>query len=173
MTNNDEVKTLFKILSEEFRKIDILIFSSGKVHFKPMLQTDPEEVQDIMRANYMSVLNCLHGAATLLKKSKSPLIININSICEYLTLEENSTYAASKVATSKLLEIFSEENKKVRLSQIYLGAVRSKAWLQYPKFKQKNMIDPKNVASIIEWIINHSHLMHLEKIQMIPLKGVL
>ncbi len=150
LTNNDEVKKTFKILSKELNKIDVLIFAAGKVQFKPILQTNTEEAQDLMKANYISVLNCLHAASIPLEKSKFPLIININSISEYLTLEENSTYAASKVAASKLLEIFSYENKKVKLSQIYLGAVKSKAWLQYPKFKQKNMIDPKEVASMID-----------------------
>ncbi|MFC3909416.1 SDR family oxidoreductase [Legionella dresdenensis] len=173
LTNNEEVKQTFNMLSKEFKKIDILIFAAGKVQFKPMLHTNPSEVQDLMNINYISVWNCLHAASPLLMKSKFPLIININSISEYLTLEENSTYAASKVATSKLLEIFTEENKKIKLSQIYLGAVKSKAWVKYPSFKQKNMIDPKYVANMIEWIITHSQLMHLVKIQMTPLKGVL
>lgn len=173
LTNSDEVKQTFKILSKEFKKIDILIFAVGKVQFKPMLQTNLEEAQDLMNNNYISVWNCLLAASPLLIKSKLPLIININSISEYLTLEENSLYAASKVATSKLLEIFTEENKKIKLSQVYLGAVKSKAWLQYPSFKRKNMIDPKHVANMIEWIITHSQLMHLVKIQMTPLKGVL
>ena len=116
LTNNDQVNNTFKILSKEFKKIDILIFAAGRVQFQPILQTNLEEAHDLMKVNYMSVLNCLHAASTLLEKSKYPLIININSISEYLTLEENATYAASKVATSKLLEIFSEENKKIKLS---------------------------------------------------------
>ena len=173
LTNNHEVKKAFETLSEDFDQIDILIFAAGKLQLKPILETVPDEALELMRINYISVWNCLHAASTLLMKSQFPLIININSISEYLTLKENSTYAASKVATSKLLEIFSEENKKIKLSQIYLGAVKSNAWLPYPQFKQEIMIDSEYVASMVEWIVTHSQFMHLEKIQMTPLHGIL
>jgi short-subunit dehydrogenase len=168
-----EVEKVFKNLSKENHRIDILIFAAGKVSFQAFHNTKIEEVFELLNANYITVINCLLSATKYLKRSKHPLIVNMNSIAELSSFANNSIYAASKVATSKLLEIYAEENRSIRITQLYLGAVKSRVWTKYPKFNQRNMISPNEIASMVYWLVNHSHLLHIPKVQMIPLKGIL
>jgi len=173
LTNSTEVKKTFETINSTFEKIDCLILAQGRVLFKPLFKSTANDALELLHANYLSTINCLQGSESLLLKSEAPLLININSNSEIDSFANNALYSASKVASSKILDVLAVENPKIKITRVYLGAVKSNFWNSYPEFNLEDMLDPTLVAKTVEFILQNKSHVHIPSVTLMPKGGVL
>ncbi len=100
------VENLFKVFSEKYMRLDILV-NNAAVHLPhKILETDFEHWQkswdETLRANLMGPANVCYFASQIMVKQKSGKIINISSRGAFRGEPENPAYGASKAGINAM-----------------------------------------------------------------------
>ncbi len=100
VTNDESVELFGNFMKENFPKVDVLINNAGVMGSKPMLDFDLQELDAVMRTNFMGPISLVAELMPLLQKSEDARIINISSIMgskDYL-VAGSAAYRLSKWA---------------------------------------------------------------------------
>jgi L-fucose dehydrogenase len=94
----DQVCTAIESVVNEFGRIDTLINNAG-IHppAQSIDETSVEELEQVLRINFVSTFACAKFAAPHLRKTKGT-IVNISSMTAVLGQEKSAAYSASKGA---------------------------------------------------------------------------
>lgn len=120
-------------------KIDLLINNAGfMLPFKKFESCSDTEIDDIVRTNFLSIVNSTKILLPLIKQSPTPAIVNIASAAGILAVVGQSMYCATKFAVKGFTETIQQDYK----GKIYIGGV-------YPGFiktdiLQRQVDDAKN-----------------------------
>ena len=104
MGNEGEVKAMFKLESEFFRAIDVIVNNAGirdsKINGepKPFIMTTSNEWWEVMHNNMNSVINTCRAALPYMIRKREGRIINITSLAGIKGNPGQSAYASSKAA---------------------------------------------------------------------------
>ncbi len=116
-------------VSDKVDKIDILINNAGSIVVKNFQDFTIEEIDRQFRVNYMAPVQMIQSFIPLLKKSKSPHVVNISSMAGFQGSKKFpglSHYSASKAAIASLTESLAEEFKQeIAFNALCLGAVQT------------------------------------------------
>lgn len=137
--------------------IDILINNAGLEIYGELDECDPQRIKNVIDVNYLGMVFLTKAAIPLLKKSKSPLIINMNSQASTGVSIGRSVYYSSKWATNGFTKNIGKELEQygIRVSGIYPGAVNTKfAHKAGRKRDMSDAVDPVEVARAVEYVIN-------------------
>ena len=96
------VNTAFAELSEDTRVIDILANNAGIGAIGTVEDAQEEEWQRVLNINVVGTSRVSAAAMPLLRKSKSPSIVNTCSIAATVGLPKRAVYSASKGAVLSL-----------------------------------------------------------------------
>ena len=107
LTNEIEIIALYKSISKNDVKIDVLINNAGFAFFKLFTDTDVSAVRDLFEINFFSVYNCINSFLPDMIENKFGKIININSVATKKVFPYNTAYSASKLALKASPKIFS------------------------------------------------------------------
>lgn len=122
LRDESQAVRMFKEISIQFGRIDLLINNVGNFIYKEFSKTANAEFRDIMESNLYSTLYCSREALKLMKKQKSGQIINIGSVgAERITVTRRSTpYYMAKTDIYMLTKIMAWEEAKwgVRINMI-------------------------------------------------------
>ena len=100
VSNIDSVENAFKIISEKFKNIDLLINNAGYGISGATELINSENANQIFNVNFFGVLNCSKFALKLMKKGSR--IVNISSVCAMFPLPYRALYCASKASVNLL-----------------------------------------------------------------------
>ena len=100
VSNIDSVENAFKIISEKFENIDLLINNAGYGISGATELINSENANQIFNVNFFGVLNCSKYALKLMKKGSR--IVNISSVCAIFPLPFRALYCASKASVNLL-----------------------------------------------------------------------
>ena len=120
-------------------KIDLLINNAGfMLPFKKFESCSDTEIDDIVRTNFLSIVNSTKILLPLIKQSPTPAIVNVASAAGILAVVGQSMYCATKFAVKGFTETIQQDYK----GKIYIGGV-------YPGFiktdiLQRQVDDAKN-----------------------------
>lgn len=120
-------------------KIDVLINNAGfMLPFKKFENYSEEEIDEIIKTDFVSIVQSTKILLPLLKQSSTPAIINVSSAAGLLAVAGESMYCAVKFAVRGFTETLQQDYK----NKIYIGGV-------YPGFiktdiLQRQMDDAKN-----------------------------
>ncbi|MBI4823746.1 MAG: SDR family NAD(P)-dependent oxidoreductase [Nitrospirae bacterium] len=105
--------------------IDILINNAGVYFQKPVDETSPYELKNLLNVNLLSPILLTKGIFEIFKKKSSGLIININSVAGKSFGQLESAYCASKHGLRGFMGSFQFEALKynVPIINIYSGAM--------------------------------------------------
>ena len=93
--------------------IDILINNAGfMLPFSKFEKYTEEQIQDIVNTNFMANIFSIKTLLPLLKKSKTPAIINVCSSAGLCSVVGQSMYSATKSAMRSFTEALTQEYKK-------------------------------------------------------------
>jgi len=172
--NEEEIKDVFKYVSDRHDALDVLVNNAGIGDFKPFEEFDPKEWENIFQTNVFGMFHCTQNAFPLLKK-RGGRIINISSIATKRSIPFNSVYAASKHAISGMGSVLAEEWYKdhVFTTNIHLGATYTDIWKDVEGFSSEDMLHVNDVAHVVSFVAATPLHVRIDEMIVTPPKGVL
>jgi len=109
ISNDSDVKTLFREVRGKLNGLDILINNAGIARMSPMILTPNDAAAKIFDVNFMGTFRLSSAAVRLLRRSDGGRIVNMTTVAVPLRLEGESVYAASKAAVESFTRISAKE----------------------------------------------------------------
>ena len=127
VTNQDQIKNSFEKIIEDFKGLNLCVFSSGT--YDPKLEQEINVVQNkfVMETNFFGVLYCIKAVESYFKNKKDGHISIVSSIAAYRGLPNSSGYGPSKAALTNLTESLYFDFKKynIRISLVSPGFIKT------------------------------------------------
>ena len=116
-----------KFLNENNVKPDILINNAGfMLPFMKFEDITEQEIDEIIRVNFLSCIYSIRTLMPLLKKSATPSIINVSSAAGHCAIVGESMYCATKSAVRGLTEtLIQDYKKKIYVAGVYPGFIKT------------------------------------------------
>ena len=122
---------------------DVLINNAGfMLPFTKAENLSFDEIEKITNTNFLSVVYSTKTLLPLIKKSKTPAIINVSSAAGVSAVVGQSMYTGTKYAVRGYTQTLEVENKKMYIAGIYPGFIKT--------YILKGANGENNNASIIE-----------------------
>ena len=127
VTNQTQIRSVFKNILNEFGDLDICLFSSGTYEPKDEQSIDPDKIKNVINVNFLGVIDCVKAVEDYFKNKKSGHISIVSSIAGYRGLPNSSGYGPSKAALTNFSESIYFDFKKfgVRISVISPGFIKT------------------------------------------------
>lgn len=170
------VLDFFSWLDNAHGRIDAIVNNAGVGVFKPITDVTLDDWQQTLSTNLTGTFLCSREAFKRMKAQGSGgRIVNIGSISDYLTLEQNGAYAASKFGVRGLTGVLNEEGKRfgIKASLVSPGAVYTEIWKGREGFDSRDMLQPRDVARAVLTILSAGDHVRIDELKLMPPKGVL
>tara|TARA_B100001094_G_C18092341_1_gene751109 strand:+ start:143 stop:835 length:693 start_codon:yes stop_codon:yes gene_type:complete len=169
-TEPTSVEALVKELQSDFPKIDVIINNVGYFEMGILDDATMENVDKMLNINFKSAFSVTQGFLSVFKKQKDGLIVNIGSIVtENPKKDFAAAYTISKFALQGYTKILCDELKDfgVKVTEIIPGSINTSSWdeIEAPK---EDFVQPKDIVSATEMIMNASHGANFEQIIVRP-----
>ena len=127
VTNQDQINTSFKKIVEDFKGLDLCVFSSGTYDPKLEQEINIKQNKFVMETNFFGVLYCINTVENYFKNKRDGHISIVSSVAAYRGLPNSSGYGPSKAALTNLTESLYFDFKKhnVRISLISPGFIKT------------------------------------------------
>jgi len=127
VTNQDQIKTSFEKIIQDFDELDLCVFSSGTYDPKLEQEINIKQNKFVMETNFFGVLHCINTVENYFKSKRDGHISIVSSIAAYRGLPNSSGYGPSKAALTNLTESLYFDFKKhnVRISLISPGFIKT------------------------------------------------
>ncbi len=115
-------------------KVDLLLNNAGfMLPFAKFDKYSDQEVDEIIKTNFLSVITATKALFPLIKQSKTPAIVNISSAAGLCAVVGESMYCATKFAVKGFTETLQQDYRK----EIYVAGV-------YPGFIKTDILNRQN-----------------------------
>ena len=127
VTNQDQIKISFEKIIEDFKGLDLCVFSSGTYDPKLEQEINVKQNKFVMETNFFGVLYCVNAVENYFKNKKDGHISIVSSVAAYRGLPNSSGYGPSKAALTNLTESLYFDFKKhnVRISLVSPGFIKT------------------------------------------------
>ena len=127
VTNQDQINISFKKIIEDFKGLDLCVFSSGTYDPKLEQEINVKQNKFVMETNFFGVLYCVNAVENYFKNKKNGHISIVSSVAAYRGLPNSSGYGPSKAALTNLTESLYFDFKKhnVRISLVSPGFIKT------------------------------------------------
>ena len=127
VTNQDQIKISFEKIIEDFKELDLCVFSSGTYDPKLEQEINVKQNKFVMETNFFGVLYCINAVENYFKNKKNGHISIVSSVAAYRGLPNSSGYGPSKAALTNLTESLYFDFKKhnVRISLVSPGFIKT------------------------------------------------
>lgn len=150
VTNQDQIKISFEKIIEDFKGLDLCVFSSGTYDPKLEQEINVKQNKFVMETNFFGVLYCINAVENYFKNKKNGHISIVSSVAAYRGLPNSSGYGPSKAALTNLTESLYFDFKKhnVRISLVSPGFIKTPLtdknefpmpFIKSPKFAAEKM----------------------------------
>jgi 3-oxoacyl-[acyl-carrier protein] reductase len=109
VSNEAEVKSLFKQIRNVFGRLDLTVNNAGIASMNHALLTPGDTVDRIMNVNFRGAFLVSRESAKLMRGNERGRIVNLTTVAVPMLLEGESVYAASKGALEVLTKIMAKE----------------------------------------------------------------
>lgn len=125
IANNEDSSRIFKTIYSENTRLDALVNNAAVQICKPLVETTPDEWDEVMNANLKAIYLAIQRAYPMLKAGGKGSIVNVSSVHAIQTSANIAAYAASKGALLALTRALSIElaPDNIRVNAILPGAV--------------------------------------------------
>lgn len=157
----DNWQNFYNELVEKNIQADVLINNAGfMLPFTKFENLSDDEIQEIVSTDFLSVVNSTKIFLPMIKKSKTPAIINVSSSAGLCAVVGQAMYCATKAAVKGFTETLQQEYKK----QIYIGGI-------YPGFIKTDILSRQNNETKNNKLINKM-MMPLNKATKKIVRGI-
>ena len=165
---------------------DLFVLSAGRGLPGTLLSSNPDEWEDLLALNYLSVMKQLRACGQfflgLKKKDTSTIvrdIVVIGSTAGRQVSASNPVYGSTKFALHSLVESLRQElcEHMIRVTLIEPGFVKSNfqksagydmKWFDSIEEANGPLLEPVDVARVVTFIVNQPPHVHLDDIRIRP-----
>lgn len=149
---------IIKRIIDKFGRLDILINNAGIAVSKSIEESTVNDWDLQMAVNARAPFLLCREAIPYLRKSESPVIINISSVVGKRGYVNQSAYTASKHALMGMTKVLAQEvfDDNIRVHIISPGGVATDMVSKMrPDLDISVMPKPEDIADIVEFILTH------------------
>ena len=138
----NQVKDMFKFVSDTYRRVDVLVNNAGIVRDEYLLMLTQENLDKCLDLNIKGYFYCAQQAALKMFSQKSGVIVNMSSVSSKMALAGQSVYSATKGAVNSMTQTMAKElaRKKIRVNAVCPGFVQTEMVDQLPEDKKKEYL---------------------------------
>ena len=138
----NQVKDMFKFVSDTYGRVDILVNNAGIVRDEYLLMLTQENLDKCLDLNIKGYFYCAQQAALKMFSQKSGVIVNMSSVSSKMALAGQSVYSATKGAVNSMTQTMAKElaRKKIRVNAVCPGFVQTEMVDQLPEDKKKEYL---------------------------------
>ena len=138
----NQVKDMFKFVSDTYGRVDILVNNAGIVWDEYLLMLTQENLDKCLDLNIKGYFYCAQQAALKMFSQKSGVIVNMSSVSSKMALAGQSVYSATKGAVNSMTQTMAKElaRKKIRVNAVCPGFVQTEMVDQLPEDKKKEYL---------------------------------
>jgi len=181
VTNQDQIKISFEKIIEDFKGLDLCVFSSGTYDPKLEQEINVKQNKFVMETNFFGVLYCINAVENYFKNKKNGHISIVSSVAAYRGLPNSSGYGPSKAALTNLTESLYFDFKKhnVRISLISPGFIKTPLtdknefpmpFIKSPEFAAKKMFNGLTKSKAFEIHFPKALTILLKIFRILPYK---
>lgn len=169
-TDAEAVKNV--TLPDDLPEPSLLINNAGSYLYKPLETTTEDEFRKQIDVNLFTAVNVTSRFLPALKQKERGLIVNISSVGATRGLAESGAYSAAKHALLGYTRSLRKEllGTNVGVTALNLGQTHSPSWAG-SSVSPVDLIDPKDVASLIVAISGLSSRSVVEELLLQPQHG--
>ena len=149
ISDESEVKALFRFVIDNFGRIDVLINNAGIIRDNIIWKMPIEEFDEVIRVNLRGTWLMCREAAKIMRKQKNGRIINIASRA-WLGNAGQSNYAASKAGIVGLTRVLALELGKYNIfvNTVAPGLIDTPLTQALPENVKQKLIDAQPTKTI-------------------------
>ena len=138
----NQVKDMFKFVSDTYGRVDILVNNAGIVRDEYLLMLTQENLDKCFDLNIKGYFYCAQQAALKMFSQKSGVIVNMSSVSSKMALAGQSVYSATKGAVNSMTQTMAKElaRKQIRVNAVCPGFVQTEMVDQLPEDKKKEYL---------------------------------
>jgi len=181
VTDQDQINSSFKKIIEDFKELDLCVFSSGTYDPKLEQEINIKQNKFVMETNFFGVLHCIKAVEKYFKDKRNGHISIVSSIAAYRGLPNSSGYGPSKAALTNLTESLYFDFKKynVRVSLVSPGFIKTPLtnknefpmpFIKSPEFAAKKMFNGLTKGKSFEIHFPKALTILLKFLRIIPYK---
>ena len=144
----NQVKDMFKFVSDTYGRVDILVNNAGIVRDEYLLMLTQENLDKCLDLNIKGYFYCAQQKYPFMLRSrhlssqKSGVIVNMSSVSSKMALAGQSVYSATKGAVNSMTQTMAKElaRKKIRVNAVCPGFVQTEMVDQLPEDKKKEYL---------------------------------
>ncbi|MGH9356068.1 MAG: SDR family oxidoreductase, partial [Terriglobia bacterium] len=152
LTNEDDVRALFRSFQQRFKRLDVLVNSAGVFTYKPFMKINRTEWDRNLATNLTALYSVTRGALPLLKRGSAPQIVNMLSISSRTAFPNCAAYCASKFGALGFTRVIAQELRPlgIRVTAILPGSTstRMSGEFDFPVDRAK-LLQPEDVAQAV------------------------
>ena len=120
-----DVDAMLEVLLARFNRLDILVNNAGMQTWKPLLELEEAEWDQVIATNLKGCFLCTQRAARYMKEQGGGSIVNIGSGCNKIAFPNLSNYTASKGGIEMFTKVAAVElgPYKIRVNCVAPGAI--------------------------------------------------
>ena len=139
----NEVKLMFREISNKFGKIDVLVNNAGIVKDEYVLMMTPDVIDQCLDLNIKGYMYCSQQAALKMFSKKKGCIINVSSVSSKLAVAGQSVYSATKGAVNSMTATMAKELAPygIRVNAVAPGFIATDMVDKLPEDKKQEYLD--------------------------------
>ncbi|MDZ7316434.1 MAG: SDR family oxidoreductase [candidate division KSB1 bacterium] len=145
-----QIQELVEQTSEEWGPIDVLVNNAGVAHFKKIIETSPEEWDEMMDVNLKAAFLCTRAVLPSMMDRGEGHIVNIVSVAGMQPYYKSGGYCASKYGLLGFTEVLRLETRKygIKVTAVAPGATLTDIWGDRA-VDPSRMMRPQDVARAV------------------------
>ncbi len=166
-----------KSIEKACPELDAVVFAAGFGQFGSLEEFSYAQIEALMNVNFTGVVYLTRALLPKLKQKASSDLIYIGSEAALKGSRKGSIYCASKFALRGFTQALREEGAKssTRVGLINPGMVKTEFFANLsfePSEEQEHHLLAQDVAEAASYILNSSHKMVIDEINLNPLHKV-
>jgi short-subunit dehydrogenase len=171
VTDFDQAKKTIDYVKKKYGSIDILINNAGIWFEGPTVKHSPEMVKDLFMTNSLAPIYMTQLVLPIMENNANGgIIFNVVSDSGLHPSGEWGVYVATKFAAKGFTDSLREEmkGKKIKVLGLYQGGMNTNFFLKagFSKPNQPWMMDPKEVAEIIIFMLSRSDNIDMKELEV-------
>ncbi|MCS7186385.1 MAG: SDR family oxidoreductase [Armatimonadetes bacterium] len=168
--DEEQIKSMFERVVDEFGGVDILVNNAGIVHRSHIVDTTSDDFDFVIGVNLKGAFLCIKHAAPIMRRRGGGVIVNISSLHAFATLPNLAVYASSKAGLVGLTKAAALDlgDWNIRVVAICPAAVDTPMLRDKPteeeniaaanRWKKASpiglLLQPEDVANLVAWLVS-------------------
>ncbi|EMD16579.1 3-oxoacyl-[acyl-carrier-protein] reductase [Eggerthia catenaformis OT 569 = DSM 20559] len=142
ISNEEDVKEIFKLIKDHFGRLDILVNNAGITRDNLIIRTKTEDFNQVIDANLKGTFLCMKYASKIMIKQKYGRIISLSSVTGIIGNPGQTNYAASKAGIIGMSKSLAKElgSRHITVNVVAPGFVETDMTKKLDQEYLENMI---------------------------------